>query len=388
MRVRCKNRQYRNVSLSPRVSPTYWIVRVVLGAIFPLMLAACGGGAPTVTAPSATPVVIPIPATRTPGPAAPASSTGAAVTAVPATVNTPALPPAPTATPAPLRVDARTGLVSSPPTHIFLIVMENHEIGSIIGSPDAPYFSQLAAQHAMADQYYGLGHPSLANYLALISGHTDGIRDDENPSAPGHTLTEPTIAESLQAKGMTWKTYQEDMPTPCYMRDTAGTTYAIKHNPFLYFQSIRSDPAKCNQVVPLTQLDTDLQSGNVPNFSFITPNLIHDMHDGTVAGGDEWLAGFLPKLLESDAYKQNGLIFITFDEGTTNDGCCGYADGGRIPLIALAPNGQAGQHATAPASQYDLLRTIEDLWGLDRLGHTADPTVHPMWDLLSGPSSP
>lgn len=270
------------------------------------------------------------------------------------------------------------------PSHIFVIVMENKEDTDVLGNEVAPYLNQLVGQAAVADQYYAIRHPSLPNYLALISGNTYGVTDD----CTDCLQDAPNLADALGAEGLTWKAYQEDLPQPCYQgaySDSGG--YAMKHDPFLYFRDIRDDPARCGNVVPLAQLAADMTSGAVPNFSFITPNLTNDMHDGSVADGDRWLANFVPQILASDAWKQNGALVITWDEGATDRGCCDVASGGQVPLLVLTPNGPAGYHATTPATHYSLLRTVEDLWGLDYLGHSGDSDVTSMDDLfVSRPS--
>jgi hypothetical protein len=269
------------------------------------------------------------------------------------------------------------------PSHVFVIVMENKEDTDVLGNEDAPYLNQLVGQAAVADQYYAIRHPSLPNYLAMVSGHTFGIDSD----CTDCMQDAPNLADAIEAKGLTWKSYQEDMPQPCYLGAQADGLYALKHDPFLYFNDIRNDPARCNRNVPLARFEDDIEAGAVPNFSFITPNLFNDSHDGSIADGDHWLASFVPQILASDAWKQNGALVITWDEGATDRGCCDVASGGQVPLLVLTPNGPAGYHATTPATHYSLLRTVEDLWGLDYLGHSGDEDVTSLDDLfVSQPS--
>jgi len=265
------------------------------------------------------------------------------------------------------------------PRHIFLIVMENKEEGDVLGSPDAPYLNQLAARYAVADHYYAIRHPSLPNYLALLGGDTFGVDSD----CTDCFQDAPNLADRLEAKGLTWTSYQEDLPTPCSLVTDAGGTYALKHNPFLYFRAIRDDPARCDRVVPLSRLDGDLRSGDVPNFAWVTPNLVHDTHDGSVADGDRWLAGFVPQILASAAWQQGGQLIITWDEGSSDQGCCGGAAGGRVALLVIAPDGPHGYHSATPATHYGLLRTIEDEFGLTPLGHSGDAGVRPLADLIA-----
>jgi len=314
----------------------YWLILL-------LILTACSGGG-TAT----------LPAGETPT---------AVGTAVPAATATP--PPSPTNV---TRVSAR---------HVFLIVLENSEYREIIGNNDLPYLNGLAAQYTVADSYYAIRHPSLPNYLALLAGHTfeistdctsDCFRDDRN------------LVDALEAKGKTWKSYQEDLPAACFSGDGAGN-YVLKHNPFLYFDDIRNDPQRCNQVVPFTQFVPDLEANRVPDFVWITPNLQHDMHDGPKAKSDRWLEELVPKIFASAAWQEGGVLFITWDEGVTNKGCCVVAAGGRVPLLVISPEAAGGYHITARATHYSLLRTIEDLWGLEHLGRSADADALPLFDL-------
>lgn len=269
--------------------------------------------------------------------------------------------------------------LSASPGHVFLIIMENRDATSILNNPRAPYINQLAARYASADQYYAISHPSLPNYLTLIGGDTFGVDSD----CTDCFQSAPNLVDALETKGKTWKSYQEDMPRPCFLGE--GTAkYALKHDPFLYFTDVRTNPARCNRVVPLTQFDTDLAGGNMPDFAWVTPNLIHDMHDGSITDGDTWLATFVPKILQSDAWKQQGELIIVWDEGEGNAGCCGVATGGRVPLLIITPNGPMGYHITPPLTHYSLLRTIEDQWGLARLGHSGDADVRPVPALARG----
>lgn len=288
---------------------------------------------------------------------------------------------------------APPGPMTSTTGTIFLIMMENHGDDSILGSPDAPFINQLAAQNTVADRYFAIRHPSLPNYLALLGGHTYGIVNDCDNSTLKCVQDAPNLADALEAKGKTWKSYQEDLPQPCFLGDSAGGAghYAIRHNPFAYFKSIRENPDRCERIVPLAQLDTDLKGGQAPDFAFITPNLTHDMHDSNVQVGDRFLQGFVPAILQSDAWKNGGALIVTWDEdekGNESETCCkSVATGGRIPLLIVTPGGPKGGHITTPLDHYSLLRAIEDRWGLDPVGHSADADVPRFPDLVLGKAS-
>ncbi len=266
--------------------------------------------------------------------------------------------------------------VSSPPpapgglpafSHVFIVVMENQEFGSVIGNPTAPYINSLAQSYGLATQYYGITHPSLPNYLALTAGSTFGIASDCTTCF----VNAINIVDQVEASGRSWKAYLEDMPSACYLGASAGN-YALKHNPFLYFTDIRNDPARCAaHVVPFTRFATDLAGGAAPNYVWITPNLCHDMHDCPVSAGDRWLQSVVPSILTSAPYRDGGILFITFDEGTTSAGCCGSAAGGRVATLVVSPLARAGFKSTVAQTHFSLLRTIEDAWGLGELGGAA-----------------
>lgn len=256
---------------------------------------------------------------------------------------------------------------------VFLIVMENRGYSEILNSPDAPYLRELASRYGLAEQYRAITHPSLPNYLALIAGDTFGVRSNCTECF----FDEPNLADELEAHGRTWKSYQEDLPFPCFLGDQSGG-YVLRHNPFLYFQKIRADPVRCQRAVPLGQLSADLDSGSVPDLAWITPNLRHDMHDGSIAEGDQWLAEFVPRILESSAWLDNGLLVITWDESSSLD----TLNGGHVPALFITKHARPGLRSSAPATHYHLLRTLEERWGLQYLGHSGDPDVQPLSDLV------
>jgi phosphatidylinositol-3-phosphatase len=249
-------------------------------------------------------------------------------------------------------------------SHVFVIVMENHEYGSIIGSSAAPYTNSLAASYGLASNYYGASHPSLPNYLALTAGSTFGIASDCTTCYVSAT----NIADQVEASGRSWKAYMEDMPTPCYLGASSGN-YAIKHNPFAYYTDIRNDAARCAaHVVPFTQFGTDISSGQVPNFVWITPNMCNDTHDCSVATGDAWLRSVVPSITSSAAFRNGGVLFITWDEGSSSVGCCGDSWGGHVATLVISPRATPGFRSGIAENHYGLLRTMEDAFHLAHLG--------------------
>lgn len=241
--------------------------------------------------------------------------------------------------------------------HIFIVIMENHGFGEIIGSPDAPYLNSLAAQYGLATNYVSVAHPSLPNYLALTGGDTFGISTD----CTDCFQDAPNVAvDRIAPSGRTWRAYMESLPSPGFVGD--AYPYMQKHNPFIYYDDIRTDPAQAAGVVPYSRLATDLATTeSTPAFGWITPNMINDMHDGTVAQGDSWLAEQIPTLLASPAWtEQNSLLVITFDEDDNEPG-------NQVATLVIAGGVPAGFRSPAPYTHYSLLATIEAAWGLSPL---------------------
>jgi len=266
--------------------------------------------------------------------------------------------------------------------HIFVIVMENKDYGSVLGGDQAPYMSALAQQYGVATNYYGIRHPSLPNYLAMIGGDTFGVTSN----CTDCFVSAPNLVDQLEAGGKSWKAYMEDMPSPCFVGD-AIPLYKQKHNPFIYFDTVRTNPARCNKIVPFTQFVTDMQTNAVPNFVWITPNMCNDMHDCPVSVGDTWLKTWVPTILQSPAWKDNGALFITFDEGSGTGGCCGNAAGGRIATLVISPLGRAGFSSNVQYTHYSLLRTIETAWQLPLLGRANCDCALPMADFFTLPAA-
>jgi hypothetical protein len=255
-----------------------------------------------------------------------------------------------------------------------VIVMENEEFGDIVGSHSAPYINALARRYALANSAYAISHPSLPNYLALTGGSTFGITSDcTGCSVPGSGL-----AGQLASRHVSWKAYMEDLPHPCFT-GSGSNGYAKKHDPFMYFRALVSNPAQCARVVPLTALRSDERARALPRFVWITPNLCHDMHDCDTATGDRFLKGLIPSLLA--ALGRNGLLILTWDESSSDNGCCRLASGGHVATILAGPAARLGARLQKPVDHYSVLQLIEDLFGLPRRGGAAcacTPSLQPL----------
>ena len=266
--------------------------------------------------------------------------------------------------------------------HIFVIVLENKDADQIIASPSAPYLNQLAAQYARAANYYAIQHPSLPNYLALIGGDTFGVNSD----CTDCFVDQDNLINQLEEAGHSWKAYMEAMPSPCFLGNGGSLfrpLYRQKHNPFIYYDKVRDDPALCNKIVPLTQFSDDLRANTVPDFVWITPDMCNDMHDCAINRGDAWLREWVPQILASSAWRDNGVLFITFDEGQGTDACCTYAAGGQVFTLVISPLVQPGFVSTTSYDHYSLLRTIEEAWQLPLLGNAGCDCTAPMADFFT-----
>lgn len=239
--------------------------------------------------------------------------------------------------------------------HIWVIVFENKPSETIVGSADAPYLNELIGKSGLATSYQALAHPSQPNYLALFSGTTQRVTDD----LP-HDIAAKNLADQIEAAGRTWRVYAENVPPDCSQAVTAQGgpdgpgTYARKHEPAISFTSISRSKIRCANILPFTGFDP-----GAADFSLIIPNLTHDMHDGTIRQGDDWARAFVPKILESPAWRDGGALVITFDEGLDTS-----TPPNLIATIVSGPTVRPGMTSAVPHTHYSLLRTIQDSLGL------------------------
>jgi hypothetical protein len=260
----------------------------------------------------------------------------------------------------------------SAPPHVLVVVEENHSIQQIIGNRQAPYINGLARQYGLATHWSDLSHPSLPNYLGLVSGSIWNNPPDTTPQ--DRMYTGPTFVDELAGKGIDWRAYMEDMPRSCDLTDQFGPArYDVNHNPFMYFKTIRSDPRQCNRVVPFTQFGNDLSNGTAPPFLWLSPNLLHDMHDGTIAQGDQWLRQWLPRVLASQWYKDKGTIILTWDEGQTTE---------QVATLVISASTPHGARLTTGGTHYGTLRTLEKLYGVGYLGASANAANNDLVSLV------
>jgi hypothetical protein len=248
--------------------------------------------------------------------------------------------------------------------HIYVVVMENHELGSIVGNRHAPFINGLVHDFGLATHYTAVAHPSEPNYMALFAGGTMGIHGDGVFHLDGRS-----IADQIETHGRSWHVYAQDYPGDCSQAvlhaghgvDFVGArgTYARRHEPAISFNAIANDPTRCAHITSLASFDPA-----AADFELVVPNLINDMHDGSIARGDAFLNAFVPHITSSADFA-NSLLVITWDEGSTSLG-----GGGRVATIIVSAHGKAGFRSVVHHDHYSLVHTIQDAWGLGCLRHT------------------
>ena len=259
-----------------------------------------------------------------------------------------------------------------------VIMMENETYSSVIGNNSLPFLNGTLANHyLLLQQDYAVGHPSLPNYLELLSGSTWGVSSDcsAGPGCQGGT----SLPNLLDAAKISWAGYMENMPVAGYTGgDTGGDDgygdefYVQHHNPFVYFPSLAGELS--THVKPLTSMAADLNSLDPPAFVWVTPNMVDDMHDGPLSAGDTWLSQEIPTIQASRWYRQGGAIILSWDEGQDSDtsGITG-GDGGHIAAIVISQALSGSPPNTTPIDDAGILRSIETVYGLTYLNDSADP---------------
>ena len=306
---------------------------------------------------------------------------------------------------------------------VFVIMMANHGFDEAIGQADpgdssglnllTPFTTRMAQSQGLATYYFGVAHPSLPNYLAAIAGDTFGIQTDADSCfAPDHGatcisgLTTPSLIDQLEQHRIGWEVLQESMPSVGFLGTRFPLSggpklYAQAHNPFVYFTSVATNPSLLQNIKPfdLAQLRTELNDPrHMPRMVFITPNQCNDQHGyaggspipagcdsdaGLLKRGDTFLRRTVTAIRNSPSFTDRSAIFIVWDENdfSGNLGCCGKTGGGHVAAIVITEHGQTIKNAQ-PMNHYSLLATIEDGFGLPRMGN-AKAAVS-MWALIPG----
>lgn len=298
------------------------------------------------------------------------SSSSTASASNPGASPTPSPTPAASPTPTPTAIPAAD--------HVFLVVLENHAFNQVIGSPFMPYLNSLANAHSLATNYFADTHPSIGNYFMLSTGNIE-----TNNDAFTGTVSSDSIPRAFAAAGKTWKAYMESLPSVGY---TGGDVYPYfkHHNPFAYMTDVLGSSAETANLVPFTQITSDLSAGTLPSFAFIAPNAEDDAHDcpggGTVCldsdkltAADNWLKTHIDPLIKSPALA-NSVFIIVFDEAVDADATNG---GGHIAMVMAGSHVKAGFKSTTFYQHQSTLRLVMDLLRVtDHPGNSATaPTM-------------
>jgi len=237
--------------------------------------------------------------------------------------------------------------------------MENHSWSTVIGNAAAPYLSTLAHECGTDTNYAAVGSPSLPNYLGATSGSTQGVSDDADPAA--HTFAVDNVFRQVRTADGSERSFVESMPRNCGL--VSEDSYAAKHNPAVYFAGL-GDRAACQaDDVPFSAFLAVLTSGGLPTYTSITPNICDDMHDCSVASGDQWLATWVPRILATSSYRSGTTaLFIIWDEPTP------------LANVVVAPSVRPGTVSSVAVDHYSLLRATEEMLGLPLLGQAASAT--------------
>ena len=267
--------------------------------------------------------------------------------------------PTPTASPSP------TPATFPAADHVFLVVLENHAFSQVIGSPSMPYLNSLATQHSLATNYFANTHPSIGNYFMLTTGNIP-TNDDAFPG----TVSSDSIPRAFAASGKTWKAYMESLPSVGY---TGGDVYPYfkHHNPFAYMTDVLGSTSETANLVPFTQLASDMGAGALPNFVFIAPNAEDDAHDCPTGGSacldtdkltaaDSWLKNNIDPLINSPALA-NSVFIIVFDESLDTDIAPAPNGGGNIAWVMAGSHVKSAFKSTTTYQHQSTLRLIMDL---------------------------
>ncbi|MCU1491869.1 MAG: acid phosphatase, partial [Acidimicrobiaceae bacterium] len=261
--------------------------------------------------------------------------------------------------------------------HLFVVVMENLGYGSAMATPG---LTSLASRYGLATDYYAVSHPSLPNYIGLTSGSTWGITSDCTTCYVGA----PNLFSQLSAAHVSYDAYIQGIPSSCYLNSYGGVDYAGKHDPFMYYDNVRSSRSLCSHIQPYPAL-SGLLSGpasKVPAFVWVTPNLCNDGHDCPASSAAAWLTSYVASVTRSAAWHDGGALIVTWDESEGGDNAAvtssghvvSSGGGGRVMTLVVAPGVHAGTRVATPYSHYSLLATVEDAFGLPLLGNAKSAT--------------
>jgi hypothetical protein len=248
---------------------------------------------------------------------------------------------------------------------VLMVVLENTDYHQAISQP---FQASLAARGALLSNFRAITHPSQPNYLAMVAGSTYNVNHDGNIN-----LNVPHLGDLLEERGLQWKVYAEDYPGNCFLGKKFGK-YVRKHVPFLSFTNVQQSPERCARIVNASQLDQDIQRGELPEFSMYVPNLDNDGHDTPPLFTDQWLARRFGSLFNDPGFMQDLLVVVTYDEREI------FIGPNQVLTVLYGPSIKPGAESAVRYTHYSVLRTIEDEFGLGTLGH-CDAKATPIQDV-------
>jgi phosphatidylinositol-3-phosphatase len=263
--------------------------------------------------------------------------------------------------------------------HVVIVMEENADYSTVVGaSATMPYLNSLISSYGLATEYYANAHPSIGNYEMVVTGQV--LTNDDSQTPASFPISVDNIVRELSANGKSWKAYAEDLPTPGYIGGDTGN-YAVRHVPLAYLTDVQDSATGRQGLVPFSQFPADLASGQLPNFSFITPNLCHDAHNCSLSVADTWLKANIAPLLTTP-FKDDGLLIITFDESADDD----THGGGRIAAIFVSPAfSKQGYKSTTLYQHQSTLRLMLQGLGVNSLPG-ASATAPTMWEFFTFPA--
>ncbi len=293
--------------------------------------------------------------------------------------------------------------------HVFVIMMENTGFDALIGNPNAPWINFAAQTYGLATNYYGVAHPSQPNYIAATSGALNGVLDDNDI-----TINAPNIVDQLEAHSKSWKAYMQSLSLcngNLLAHACGNQLYERKHNPFVSYQDVQSNPERMQHIVDFSQFSADLASNEVPDYVWISPDQCNDMHgraatpsdpcdfsqvQSLIAAGDAFLSSTVNAIMNSRAWIGNSVIFITWDESDfTGSGPFGFGDtrgccdanpgGGNVLTLTISHSDHNQRTSSVAYNHYSMLATIEGGWKLGCLANTCDTANVPAMSDLVGP---
>lgn len=249
----------------------------------------------------------------------------------------------------------RRGIPPPPSTRVFVVLEENHSFADVIGNSGMPYLNSLASKYALGGQYFADAHPSLPNYFMLTTGRTETNNNDF-----AGTISDDNIVRELVKANKTWRAYAESLPSVGY---TGGDVYPYfkHHDPFVYFSEVIGT-SQAGNVVPFSQFSSDLANSQLPDFSFIIPNVLDDAHDGTLTAADQWLSTNIDPLIKSSAFQSGAVLIIVFDESEDTDLAHG---GGQVPFVIVGPQIKSGYRSSNFYQHQSTLRLVLSTLGVE-----------------------